>query len=105
MAGRSRKRKDNLRNHRILRRTGESKHPIPNTDIETPNTKLQTPEKSQIASSKAATSRAELGFGAWDFFGVWSLVFGVFILAMAGRSGTAATPSPWWKGNLHTHSL
>src|SRR5439155_16453455 len=72
---------------------------------ETPNTKLQTPEKSQIASSKAATSRAELGFGAWDFFGVWSLVFGVFILAMAGRSGTAATPSPWWKGNLHTHSL
>src|SRR5438128_3617270 len=26
-----------------------------------------------------ATSRAELGFGAWDFFGVWSLVFGVLI--------------------------
>jgi len=53
----------------------------PNPEIQTPKIKLQTPEKFQITSSKAATSRAESGFGAWDFFGVWSLVFGVFILA------------------------
>ena len=45
--------------------------------MKTPNTKLQTPEKFQITSSKAAKSRAELVFGAWEFFGVWSLVFGV----------------------------
>jgi len=45
--------------------------------MKTPKTNLQTPEKFQATSSKAATSRAGLGFGAWDFFGVWSLVFGV----------------------------
>src|SRR5438874_13452729 len=49
------------------------------TSMKTPKTKLQTPEKFQITNSKAATSRAELGFGAWYFFGVWSLVFGVWI--------------------------
>ena len=47
--------------------------------VKTPKTKLQTPEKCQIISSKAATSRAEFGFGAWDFFGVSSLVFGALI--------------------------
>jgi len=47
--------------------------------MKTPKTKLQTPEKFQITNSKAATPRAELGFGDWDFFGVWSWVFGVWI--------------------------
>jgi len=50
-----------------------------NTRVKTPKTKLQTPEKFQITSSKAATSRAELGFGAWNFFGVWSFGFGIFL--------------------------
>ena len=39
--------------------------------MKTPKTKRQTPVKFQITNSKAATSRAELGLGAWDFFGVW----------------------------------
>ena len=47
----------------------------------------------QFTSSKAAASRAELGFGVWEFFGVWSLVFGVFILVFGSRS------SP--RDNLH----
>jgi len=45
--------------------------------MKTPKTKLQTPEKFQITSSKAAAAEAEWGFGAWDFLGFWSLVFGV----------------------------
>src|SRR5213083_2983224 len=56
-----------------------TKSQTPCSKHQTPNTKHQTPEKFQITSFKAATSRAELGFGAWDFFGVWSLVFGVWI--------------------------
>src|SRR5438128_842280 len=38
----------------------------PTGRMKTPNTNLQTPEKFQITSSKAVTTRAELGFGAWD---------------------------------------
>src|SRR5947207_2334739 len=64
------------------------------SNIQTPNTKLQTSEKFQITSSKSATSRAELGFGAWGIFGVWSLVFGVFMLVWLNlhvrRKGTHA---------------
>jgi hypothetical protein len=39
-----------------------------------PNTKLQTPEKLQARSAGGG-----LELGTWDFFGVWSLVFGVSI--------------------------
>src|SRR5438045_1819660 len=46
--------------------------------IETPNTKLQTPEKLQVPSSKRGPRFGgwHLEFGTWDFFGVWCLVFG-----------------------------
>src|SRR6185503_17078504 len=53
---------------------------IPNSKLQrstrsqTPNTKLQTPEKLQAPSSKRGPR-----FGTWDFFGDWSLVFGVSI--------------------------
>src|SRR2546428_12676322 len=40
-----------------------------------PNTKLQTPEQFQISSSNLTVSLRHLGFGAWNFFGVWCLVF------------------------------
>src|SRR2546427_2562579 len=52
----------------------------PNPEVQKPNTKPQTPENLQTSNSKAPTSREELGFGDWDFFGVWFLVIGVFIL-------------------------
>src|SRR6266487_4144305 len=45
-----------------------------NTRSQTPNTKLQTPEKLQATSSRRGPR-----FGAWSFFGVWTLVFGVSI--------------------------
>src|SRR5438034_7730027 len=60
--------------------------------MKTPKTKLQTPEKFQITSSKSATSRAELGFGAWYFFGVWILKFGVLFLALLTVAGVVAWP-------------
>src|SRR5882724_12033909 len=44
------------------------------TKSQTPNTKLQTPEKLQARSAGRG-----LELGTWDFFGVWSLVFGVSI--------------------------
>src|SRR6266568_3279479 len=50
-----------------------------NPTSQTPNTKVQTPEKLQCSSSKPPTSLQELEFGHWDFFGAWILVFGVFI--------------------------
>ena len=53
---------------------------------ETPNLKLQAPEKLKLPSSKTAgwhrlATRPPvcewlLGFEAWDFSGVWSLGFG-----------------------------
>jgi hypothetical protein len=43
------------------------------TKSQTPNTKLQTPEKLQARSAGRG-----LELGTWDFFGVWSLVFSVF---------------------------
>src|SRR5439155_13714630 len=63
---------------KILRRKRTTINSL-SSRMKTPNPKLQTPEKFQITSSKTATSRAELGFAAWDFFCVWSLDFGVFI--------------------------
>ncbi len=46
--------------------------------MKTPNPKLQIPKKTQIPSSNIAESRRRLGFGAWDFFGVWCLVFWIW---------------------------
>jgi len=46
--------------------------------VQKPNTKLQTPENLQTSNSNAPTSREQLGFGDWDFFGVWILLIGVF---------------------------
>src|SRR2546427_3403277 len=71
-----------------------TKHQIPNTKlqrnpgIETPKTKLQTPKKSQVPSSKPRPAlrawNLELGaslvLGAWCLeFGLWCLVFGALI--------------------------
>jgi hypothetical protein len=43
-----------------------------------PNSKSQTPKKLQIANSNADESlNGILKFGAWSFFGVWNLEFGV----------------------------
>src|SRR6266699_4487115 len=69
-----------------------TKHQIPNTElqrspgIETPKTKLQTPKKSQVPSSKPRPAlRASnlellwcLVFGAWDLVLLWSLEFGIW---------------------------
>ena len=44
--------------------------------MKAPDTKLQTPEKLQISSSKAPTSLRELEIGASDFSGVWCFVPG-----------------------------
>src|SRR2546430_17708495 len=47
----------------------------------TPNFKLQIPEKFQISNPKfqIVSKPQSLKFGAWSFFEVWSLEFGVFI--------------------------
>src|SRR5713101_1084699 len=45
--------------------------------MKAPRTKLQTPEKLQIPSSKAVCRQQALEFGAWDFSGAWCLGFGV----------------------------
>ena len=45
--------------------------------MKTRNTKLQTPKKFQISSSKAMAQQQLLGLGAWDFSGAWRLEFGV----------------------------
>src|SRR5439155_12458223 len=65
-------------------------HQTPNTR-ETPNTKLQATEHS---------SRLELG--AWDFFGVWSLVFGGSISG-SGLSCRLLTLVPRANQNLLNH--
>src|SRR6266496_1020211 len=62
----------------------------PKPALQTPNTKYQTPENLQVSNSNAPTSR-ELGFGDWDFFGVWILVFGVFIRIGAPPSDRLST--------------
>src|SRR5205809_3754281 len=71
-----------------------AKHQAPSTKlqrnpgIETPKTKLQTPKKSQVPSSKPRPAlrawNLELGaslvLGAWCLeFGLWCLVFGALI--------------------------
>jgi hypothetical protein len=45
--------------------------------MKTPKTKLQTPEKLQIPSSKAACLPQALEFETWDFSGAWCLGSGV----------------------------
>jgi hypothetical protein len=41
--------------------------------MKAPITKIQVPKKLQTPIFKG-----DLGFGAWSFFGVWSLEFGAF---------------------------
>src|SRR5207245_11155463 len=65
------------------------------TRLQTPNTKHQAPEKLQARSAGRG-----LELGTWDFFGVWSLVFGVSIPGFLWRlefevwSCRAGRPSP-----------
>ena len=46
--------------------------------MKAPQTKIQTPKNSQVPSSKAASLRPVLEFGAWDFSGAWCLGFGIW---------------------------
>src|SRR5438034_7052459 len=46
-------------------------------ELKGPNSKLQTPEKLQVSSSKPAPSPEVLGLGYWDLSGAWCLGFGV----------------------------
>jgi hypothetical protein len=45
--------------------------------MKNPNTKLQTPKKSQSPNSKSRSDADGLVLEAWSFSGVWSLEFGV----------------------------
>src|SRR5438552_4960102 len=47
--------------------------------MKTPNTKLQTPDKLQIQSSKTLIRERRLDAGAWDFSGAWCLGFGISV--------------------------
>ncbi len=53
----------------------------PNTKHPSPNSKHQAPNTGEAPSSKfqARSAGRGLELGTWDFFGVWSLVFGVSI--------------------------
>jgi hypothetical protein len=44
--------------------------------MKAPRTKLQTPEKLQVQTSKAAFVRQALDLETWDFSGAWCLGFG-----------------------------
>src|SRR5258705_3750242 len=68
--------------------------------IKAPNTKHQTPKKLQTLEKLQARSAGRgLELGTWDFFGVWSLVFGVsipgFLWSLVFRS---LTSSPRYAG-------
>src|SRR5438067_10170060 len=65
-------------------REGNSKSKTPPSKHQTPNTKHQTPEKPKIPSGKTMRGPGILGFGAWGFFGVWCLMFGVWNVAFLG---------------------
>ncbi len=60
-----------------------------NTKDQKPNTK-KTPN---LKIQKAAGMSARLVFGAWDFFGVWGLVFAVSALLGASTSAAELTPA------------
>src|SRR5437762_6561719 len=92
----------------LLARGERTKHQIPNTKlqrnpgIETPKTKLQTPKKSQVPSSKPRPALgawslelgawslelgASLVFGVWDLGLLWSLEFGICRLSPGDLCG------------------
>src|SRR6266511_3293976 len=54
--------------------------------IKAPNSKLQTPKKLQVPSSKAASLRQVLEFEVWDFSGAWCLGFGVSFSYVSPRA-------------------
>jgi hypothetical protein len=58
----------------------------PNARMKTPNTKIQASKKSQCpkTNSRAASARWCLKFGDFLVFGVWCLVFGVWCFAPGG---------------------
>jgi outer membrane protein assembly factor BamB len=49
--------------------------------MKTPNTKHQTPKKSQIPNPNPPRDVGRFELGTWSFSGVWSLVFGVWVVA------------------------
>jgi hypothetical protein len=51
--------------------------------MKTPNTKIQAPKKSQCPNSNFSSDVGGFELEHWSFSGVWSLVFGVWLL---GRS-------------------
>ena len=63
------------------------------------NTKIQTPNTKELSNTKiqAVHRGTRLKFGAWWFFGVWYLVFGVSpsALACAACYGKSDSPMAW----------
>jgi len=87
--------------HPACQRSGATD--LRNTRLKTPSTKIQTPEKLQISSSKSRRSREEMGIGTLGF--IWSLVFGVwcfhlgvwslvFDVSLEGFGVSFSRPSP-----------
>src|SRR6266540_6421173 len=70
--------------------------------METPNTKLQTPDNVQSSSSKAPTSREKSGCGDWEIFGVWCLNIGIwnFVCSTLQRfNASTLQRSGVWRGS------
>src|SRR6266567_7494887 len=79
----------------------------PTEETETPKTKLQTPKKSQVPSSKPRPAlrawNLELGaslvFGVWDLELLWCLVFGALVGVVIRFAKSAAL----WQGGVARH--
>jgi ethanolamine utilization protein EutN len=54
---------------------------------EIPSSKIQVPKKLQISSFKEMPRMRWLEFGAWNFFGIWNLEFGIFLMLLARVEG------------------
>ena len=57
-----------------------SKHQDPNRGMKTPNTKIQTPKKSQYPNSNSSRDVTGFELEHYSFSGFWSLVFRIWLL-------------------------
>jgi len=60
-----------------------TKNQAPNTGMKTPNTKIQAPKKSQCPNSNSCSDVGGFELEHWSFSGVWTLVFGVWLVGFA----------------------
>jgi hypothetical protein len=51
--------------------------------MKTPNTKIQAPKKSQCPNSNSCSDVGGFELEHWSFSGVWTLVFGVWLVGFA----------------------